>query len=502
MSRYVLAVDQSTQGTKGVLFDDQGILVCRADRPHRQIINDKGWVEHDPIEILENTVGVCDDVLKKAHVPSADVVALGISNQRETSLMWDKATGRPIYNAVVWQCARAAEICERAEIADKAELIRQKTGMRLSPYFPAAKLAWLMENVPEAKALSNEGRLACGTIDSWLVYNLTGKHKTDYSNASRTQLFNIVDLKWDRDLCDLFSVPMDSLPEVCMSDSVFGITDINGVLDHTVPVCGVLGDSHAALFGQDCRKPGQIKATYGTGSSVMMNIGDKPQFSQSGLVTSLAWGMNGKVEYVFEGNLNYTGAVITWLKRDVQLIQTDTEATEMALAANPNDRAYFVPAFTGLGAPYWDSNATGLLTGVTRTTGRNEIAKACLDCIAYQITDLIELMGQDAGMKLTALRVDGGPTASTYLMQFQSDIAQVTVQIPDLQELSAMGAAYAAGIAVGIYDPDEIYDHVRRREYIHSMDQKKRDALYLGWKSAVQQTLSASKKVTQQAISL
>lgn len=489
MSRYVLAVDQSTQGTKGVLFDERGILVCRADRPHRQIVNDRGWVEHDPVEILENTIGVCDDVLKKAHVASSDVAAFGISNQRETSLMWDEATGRPIYNAIVWQCARAAEICTRPEIEEKAELIRQKTGMHLSPYFPAAKLMWLVENVPEAKALSEEGRLACGTVDSWLIYHLTGNHKTDYSNASRTQLFNIVDLKWDEELCTLFSIPMNSLPEVCMSDSVFGMTDLDGMLDHQIPVCGVLGDSHGALFGQDCRKPGQIKATYGTGSSVMMNIGNKPQFSGRGLVTSLAWGMNGKIEYVFEGNLNYTGAVITWLKKDVGLIQTDMEATEMALAANPNDRTYFVPAFTGLGAPYWDSSATGLLTGVTRTTGRNEIAKACLDCIAYQITDLIELMEQEAGMTLTSLRVDGGPTASEYLMQFQSDMSQVTVQIPDLQELSAMGAAYAAGITAGIYDPDTIYDHVQRREYIHGMDQEKRDALYQGWKAAVQQTL-------------
>lgn len=384
------------------------------------------------MEIIDNTVTVCGDVLAKADVDGGSVAAIGISNQRETTLMWDRATGRPVYNAIVWQCTRAVEICERPEVARRAEEIRKKTGINLSPYFPAAKLCWLMENIPETKALAAQGKLACGTIDSWLVYCLTGNHKTDYSNASRTQLFNITDLKWDAELCGLFGIPMNSLPEVCMSDSNFGETDLRGLLPHPVSIHGVLGDSHGALFGQDCRKPGQIKATYGTGSSVMMHIGDKPKFSESGLVTSLAWGMNGKVEYVFEGNLNYTGAVMAWLREDVSLIATDSEATELAYKASPNDRTYFVPAFTGLGAPYWDSHATGLLTGITRTTGRAEIAKACLECIAYQITDLVELMRKESGLPVDTLRVDGGPTASRYLMQFQSDIANVTVQIPDL----------------------------------------------------------------------
>lgn len=493
MSRYILAVDQSTQGTKGLLFDENGILAARADRPHRQIINGKGWVEHDPVEILENTVAVCGDVLAKAGIDGGGVAAIGISNQRETSMMWDKASGRPVYNAVVWQCARAAEICERPEIAGRAEEVRLKTGLNLSPYFPAAKLCWLMENVPEAKYLAIQGRLACGTMDSWLVYGLTGNHKTDYSNASRTQLFNITDLKWDEALCKLFSISLDSLPEVCMSDSDFGKTDLRGLLPHPVPICGVLGDSHGALFGQDCRRPGQIKATYGTGSSVMMHIGDQPRFSDSGLVTSLAWGIDGRVAYVFEGNLNYTGAVMTWLREDVGLIAADGEATELAGKANPNDRTYFVPAFTGLGAPYWDSRATGLLTGITRTTGRAEIAKACLECIAYQITDLVELMRRDAGISVDALRVDGGPTASRYLMQFQSDIANAAVQVPDLQELSGMGAAYAAGIAAGLYHPEQVYRHISRQEYVPRMDQSVREEAYGGWKSAVDQVLNRKK---------
>ena len=276
-----------------------------------------------------------------------------------------------------------------------------------------------------------------------------------------------------------------------MSDENYGETDIRGVLDHKVPVHGVLGDSHGALFGQNCRTPGKVKATYGTGSSVMMHIGDRPKFSENGLVTSLAWGIGGKVEYVFEGNLNYTGAVMTWLKKDVGLIATDMEATELAYTANPNDRTYFVPAFTGLGAPYWDSRATGLLTGITRTTGRAEIVRACLDCIAYQITDLVLLMSLEADTPLDELRVDGGPTASTYLMQFQADIAGVTVRIPDLQELSGMGAAYAAGMAVGLYDQDRIYDHIQHRNYLTKMGTAKQDLLYHGWRDAVRRTLSS-----------
>jgi len=492
MSSYILAVDQSTQGTKGLIFDELGTLVARADRAHRQIVNEKGWVEHNPIEIIQNTISVAREVAEKAGVRREDIKALGISNQRETSLMWDRETGVPIYNAIVWQCARAVEICERPNIAQLADTVKSRTGLNLSPYFPAAKLTWLMENVPEAKTLAEKGRLCCGTIDSWLVYSLTGgkNFKTDYSNASRTQLFNILELKWDTKLCEAFGIPMGALPEVCMSDSNFGDTTLGGWLDSPIPIHGVLGDSHGALFGQDCRRPGQIKATYGTGSSVMMNIGSKPQFSSHGLVTSLAWGMNGRVEYVFEGNLNYTGAVITWLKRDIKLISNDSEATDLAYAANPLDKTYFVPAFTGLGAPYWDSRATGVLTGVTRTTGRAELAKACLDCIAYQIADLTILMGEDSGIPTTTLRVDGGPTESAYLMQLQSDISNVIVQIPDIQELSGMGAAYAAGIATRLYDAGSIFDHVQRREYTPAMSDEQRSKLYNGWKAAVKQTLS------------
>ena len=487
---YVIAVDQSTQGTKGLLFDDSGALVCRSDRPHRQLIDARGWVEHDPAEIYQNTLGVCADVLKTSGADPAEVACMGISNQRETSLMWDRSTGKPIYNAVVWQCARGTEICARPAVAARAEDVRARTGLNLSPYFPAAKLCWLIENVPEAETLAAQGRLACGTVDSWLLFKLTGVHKTDYSNASRTQLFNITALRWDEELCSLFKIPADALPEVCMSDSVFGQTDLGGLLPGKIPVRGVLGDSHGALFGQDCRSPGGIKATYGTGSSVMLNIGDKPLFSDAGIVTSLAWGTGGKVSYVFEGNLNYTGAVITWLKDQAGLISSAAETEALARLADSGDRAYFVPAFTGLGSPYWDSAATGLLTGVTRTTGKNEIVKACLECIAYQITDLLEIMKREYGGEMRALRADGGPTANAYLMQFQSDIAGAEVRIPGLQELSGMGAAYLAGISAGVYDTERIFGGIRYSSYRPTMPAEKRASLYRGWKNAVRQALA------------
>ena len=490
MGNYILSVDQSTQGTKGLLFDAAGKLVCRADRTHRQIVNEKGWVSHSPEEILKNVLGVCRDVIEKAGIDPADVAAFGISNQRETTVAWDKKTGKPLCDAIVWQCARASEISARHE--GEAESIRKKTGLTLSPYFPASKMQWITENVPEAKELAAHGALAFGTVDAWLVWNLTSERRfqTDYSNASRTQLFNIFELEWDKDLLRSFGIPENALPAVTMSDGDFGMTDLGGLLPKPVPIRGVLGDSHGALFGQDCRKPGQIKATYGTGSSVMMNIGETPKLSDAGLVTSLAWGRNGKVSYVFEGNLNYTGAVITWLKDQVGLIKDAGETGPLAEAANPNDRAYFVPAFTGLGAPYWKSGATGMFTGITRVTGRNELVRACVDCIAYQITDLVALMRTESGFPVAELRVDGGPTANEYLMQFQSDIAETIVRIPELAELSGMGSAFLAGIAVGLYDEETVFTGIEHTEYRPEMAEMPREQKLAGWKEAVEQVLA------------
>lgn len=490
MVKYVLAIDQSTQGTKGLLFDETGHLMARKDRSHRQLVNEKGWVEHDPEEIRENTLAVCRDVAAEAGILPEQIRAVGISNQRETTLMWDKKTGEPVCNAIVWQCARAAEVCRRHR--EDAAMIQAGTGLPLSPYFPASKLQWMMENVQKAQLLGQEHRLAAGTIDTWLIYSLTEEHafKTDYSNASRTQLFNIETLQWDEQLLRIFGIPEDAMAEVCMSDSVFGYTNLGGLLPEAVPICGVLGDSHGALFGQNCRKPGQTKATYGTGSSVMMNTGEKRVQPGNGLAASLAWGRHGRVEYVLEGNLNYTGAVISWLKDNVGLIACAGETESIAREANPADRAYFVPAFTGLGAPYWDSEATGMLTGITRLTGKKEIVRACVDCIAYQITDLIQLMRQMSGESIKELRVDGGPTGNAYLMQFQSDMTNAVVFVPEIQELSGMGAAYMAGISAGVYEEERIFEQLSRREYHPQMDAVQRENRYRGWQQAVGQALA------------
>lgn len=484
-NRYVVAVDQSTQGTKGLLFSENGVLLCRADRAHRQIVNEQGWVSHDPEEIYKNVLGVCKDVTERTGIDAEAIAAFGISNQRETSVAWDRRTGKPVCPAIVWQCARASEIAARHK--SEADAIREKTGLTLSPYFPASKFQWIIENIPEAKTLAEKDLLALGTVDAWLVFRLTNgeRFQTDYSNASRTQLFHIFDLKWDEELLRSFEIPESVLPKVTMSDGDFGETDLDGLLPKKIPIRGVLGDSHGALFGQDCRKKGQIKATYGTGSSVMMNLGETPLRSDVGLVTSLAWGRNGKVSYVFEGNLNYTGAVITWLKNDLGLITDVSETATLAESANPNDRTYFVPAFSGLGAPYWKSDATGMFTGITRMTGKKELVKACVDCIAYQITDLVELMRQESGEVVPELRVDGGPTSNPYLMQLQSDLIGTSVRIPEIAELSGMGSAYLAGIATGVYDEEEIFRRIIHTSFSPQMEKEAGQQKLAGWKEAV-----------------
>ena len=490
MSRYVLGIDQSTQGTKALLFDEEGALICRTDLPHRQYINEKGWVEHDPEEIYINTLAVVKNLVEKAGINKNDLAVLGISNQRETAMVWNRTTGKPVYNAVVWQCARGARICEEIEKAGDADMIRSHTGLQLSPYFSAAKIAWVLKNVEGVQEIADKSELCCGTIDSWIVYKLTGgkEVRTDYSNASRTQMFNISELKWDKQVCGLFGIPTTALPEVTDSDGKYGTTNFDGYLDHEIPIRGVLGDSHGALFGQGCVEKGMIKSTYGTGSSVMMNIGEEPVFSNR-VVTSLAWKLGGEVNYVLEGNINYTGAVITWLKDDLELISSPDETEQLAKESNPADKSYLVPAFTGIGAPYWDSEATGILTGMTRTTKRKEIVRAALDCIAYQITDVIKTMSAESGIDISELRVDGGPTKNKYLMQFQSDIAHVTVQVPSSEELSGIGAAYAAGIAVGIYNKEEVLNKMTRTRFTPQMQSEERAQKYAGWKSAVEQVL-------------
>jgi len=497
--QYIIGIDQSTQGTKALLFDGKGKLLLRTDLPHRQIVNEQGWVSHDLNEIYRNTVEAVKCLMEKSEISTDDVAAIGISNQRETTGIWDKATGEPLGPAVVWQCGRAGFIVEEWLEKGYGERVKQVTGIPLSAYFPAAKMAWLLRNA-QIPGRNNEealwrkvqvGEICLGTIDSWLVYKLTGEHafKTDYSNASRTQLFNLETLCWDEEICGMLGIPIGCLAKVCDSDAVYGYTDMEGLFVEPVPIRAVLGDSHGALFGQGCLQSGMIKATYGTGSSLMMNVGEKPVFSKHGVVTSLAWGRHGKVKYVLEGNLNYTGAVITWLKEDVRLIDDPKETEELAFQANPKDAAYLVPAFTGLGAPYWNENARACICGMSRITGKAELAKAALECIAYQTTDLVEAMEQDTGMRIQELRADGGATKNRYLMQFQSDLLQGKVKVPQTEELSGIGAAYMAGIAVGIYQEEVLFSQNTSKDYLPVMEKVIRDEKYAGWKKAVERVL-------------
>lgn len=479
MSDYILGIDQSTSGTKAVLFDEAGKMTGRADLPHAQKISPEGWVSHDPMEIYQNVNMVVRQLIARTGIKKEEIIALGISNQRETALVWDRNTGLPLADAVVWQCGRGEAICQRLQ--DQAQAVQDKTGLPLSPYFSAAKLAWILEHTNREKA-----EVCLGTIDSWLVFQLTNGavFQTDYSNASRTQLFNIHTLEWDAELCSWFGIDPGTLPQVSDSNGFFGETDFAGYLPKPIPICGVMGDSHGALFGQGCVKPGMLKATYGTGSSVMMHIGQKPVRSQNGLVTSLAWGLDGKVQYVLEGNINYTGSVIKWLVDDMQLIASAKEAGNIAAEANPQDTTYLVPAFTGLGAPHWKPDVKAMLCGMGRSTGRAEIVKAAEECIAYQIADIVAALRQDTGIDIEEIRVDGGPARDSFLMQFQSDILHTGLSVPEIEELSVSGAAYAAGIKAGLYDTG-ILDKMGRRFYAPVMGESRRQEKYSGWKQAV-----------------
>lgn len=490
MNECVLSIDQSTQGTKALLFSSDGQLLVRRDVPHKQMIDERGWVEHDPEEIFDHVLKVAAEAVQEADVDPAAVRVIGLTNQRETALAWDRETGKPVGNAIVWQCARGEGIC--TELAEKgyADSIREATGLNLSPYFSAAKLAWIMRNVPEAGKLASQGRLCMGTVDSWLVFRLTGgrEFRTDFSNAARTQLFNIRDLSWDAHACEVFGVPMSALPEPTASDGDFGSTDFGGLLPQPVPIRAVLGDSNAALFGQGCTQPGMVKATYGTGSSVMMNMGGRLVESKD-LVTSIAWGSREDITYVLEGNINYSGAVITWLKDDMMLISSPADTGQLAQSANPADTTYLVPAFSGLGAPYWDPDARAMACGMTRTTGRAEFVKAALESIAYQIADVVRVMERDSGLQIGELRTDGGATKNDYLMQFQSDIIGHNVSISATAELSALGAAFMAGEAIGMYNNDMLLAASSHRTLSPQMRPEVREEKYQGWQDAVRKVL-------------
>lgn len=490
--KYILAIDQSTSATKVMLFDSQANLVNRVSKAHEQYYPSEGFVEHDAEEIFSNTVAVMQEVLNQTNVNTSDVSAISITNQRETSLIWDRTTGKPIANATVWQCQRGKDYCKKLNEQGYGPTIRQKTGLLVDPYFSASKLRWLINNVDGAKELAQRGDLLLGTIDSWLLWKLTnGKvHATDYSNACRTMLFNINTLKWDEELIELFDLYPSMFPEVRFSDQIFGYTDPLIVFDQPVAIAGLLGDSHAALFGQNCFEPGMAKATYGTGSSIMMNIGNDPISAPTGLVTSVGFGRAGKIDYVFEGNIHCTGDTINWLVNDAEMISNSAESEKLALSVKDSNQVYFVPSFVGLGAPYWDNQARACISGMARNTKKAHIVRAALESIAYQIKDLIDLMVENASIPFREMRVDGGPTRNNFLMQFQSDMLQQVVVRSNIEEISALGAAFMAGLACGFWkDLDEIKS-LRKvdKSFAPDMSTEEIEKLYSGWKVAVKRS--------------
>lgn len=492
--RYILSIDQSTSATKAIIFDEKGKLIHRVNVEHKQYYPKPGWVEHDPQEIYENTLIAINRVIQESQVNVQNISALSITNQRETALVWSRKTGKPIYNAIVWQCQRSSEICKKLEGKGLSKTIKEKSGLVLSPYFSASKIKWILDNVESARERAEAGELLCGTIDSWLVWKLTNgeSHLTDYTNASRTQLFNIKELSWDKELLEIFTIPECMMPKVKNSDDIFGYFPLGNSIKKIVPITGVIGDSHAALFGQTCFEKGMAKATYGTGSSIMMNIGDRVIIPESGIVTSIGWGIKDKVTYVLEGNINYTGATIKWLVENLELLSSSKEAGVMASTVEDSGGVYFVPAFVGLGAPYWDSDARAIITGMSSSTRKAHIVRAAEESIGYQIRDIIELMVKESGISLKELRVDGGPTRDDFLMQFQADILNVQVVRVKIEELSALGSAFIAGLTAGIWNNLEELTSLREvdRIFTPKMSLEERERLYSGWKLAVKRSLS------------
>lgn len=487
--KFILSIDQSTSATKVMLFDRNASLVHRISISHQQYYPADGFVEHNPDEIFENTVKGMAEILQLKDLHASDLAVVSITNQRETSLIWDKSTGKPIANAAVWQCQRGKDFCKSLNEQGFGPKISEKTGLIIDPYFSASKLRWIINHVEGAKEKAQNGDLLLGTMDSWLLWKLTnGKvHATDYSNACRTMLFNINTLRWDDELIELFGLHPSMFPEVKFSDQIFGCTEPSVVFEQAVPVAGLLGDSHAALFGQNCFEPGMAKATYGTGSSIMMNIGNQPLSSPEGLVTSIGWGRAGAIDYVFEGNIHCTGDTINWLVNDAELISNAKESESLALSVADNNQVYFVPSFVGLGAPYWDNQARACISGMSRNTKKAHIVRAALESIAYQVKDLIDLMVENASILFREMRVDGGPTRNNFLMQFQADMLRKEVVRGNIEEVSALGSAFMAGLAVGFWKGLDEINTLRKvgKTFYPEMSTEEIDKLYSGWKLAV-----------------
>ena len=493
MSRdYLLAIDQSTSGTKALVIDRSGAVAARSEAGHRQYYPAPGWVEHDPLEIYANVIRVAREALGKAGIEARRLAALTITNQRETAVLWDRTTGLPVHNAIVWQCQRTSGHCARLRAEGHEPMVQAKTGLMLDPYFSAAKWSWMLEHADGAKEKLNEGKLLAGTVDSWLVWKLTGGrvHATDYTNASRTSLYNIYALDWDGELCSLFGVPRELLPEVKPSDEIYGYTAEPELWDEPVPISGVIGDSQAALFGQMCHEPGMAKATYGTGTSVLMNIGAKPVSPGGGLVTAVAWGRGGAVTYALEGIIRTSGDTIKWVRDNLGLFRSFEEMDELLRQAPDNEGVYLVPAFVGLGAPYWAPDARAAITGMSRSAGRAHIVRAALESIAYQVHDAVDFMRRESGVALTELRADGGASRNAALMQFQADLLRSAVTASEVAELSAMGSAYLGGLGAGFWPSvEQLPGSGAGRRYEPAMEAAKRERLLAGWKKAVRSVL-------------
>ncbi|MDH3323962.1 MAG: glycerol kinase GlpK [Flavobacteriaceae bacterium] len=488
MKKYILSLDQGTTSSRTVLFDEKGMICGISQKETRQIYPKHGWVEQNPIEIYQTQLQTLKNVVKENKINAADIVAMGISNQRETTVVWNKTTGKPIYNAIVWQDLRTSTYCKELKEKGFEKYIHENTGLRIDSYFSATKIKWILENVPKAKAQAQKGMLLFGTIDTWLLWNLTnGKvHATDYSNASRTLLFNIKTLEWDQKLLDIFEIPRSMLPKVKASSDDFGAFDFQ---NYKLPITGIAGDQQAALFGQACFEKGDVKSTYGTGCFLLMNTGEKPHYSKHGLLSTIAWGLNGKIYYALEGSVFMAGAAVQWLRDALKIVKTAKETELIAKKIKDDYSVFVVPALSGLGAPYWDTDARGAIFGLSQNTGKDHLIKATLEAIAYQCKDLIIAMQHDAKVTLNSLKVDGGASANNYLMQFQADILNTIIERAKTIESTALGAAYLAGIGIGLWTMDDIVK-IRNTEkkFMPEMDTNKSDQLYAKWEKAVQRT--------------
>ena len=496
MEPYVVALDQGTTSSRAILFNRAGEIVSRAQHPFRQIYPQPGWVEHDPADIWATEKRALAEAVGAAHIDPKQIAAIGITNQRETTILWDRATGQPVHNAIVWQCRRTAPLCDELKEQGLGPLVTERTGLLIDAYFSGTKIRWLLDHVPGARQRAERGELCAGTVDSWLIWNLTGgaAHVTDYSNASRTMLFNIHTLRWDADLCAALGIPLSLLPEPLPNCHTYGavapgIPDLEDLAG--IPICGSAGDQPAALFGQACFTPGQAKNTYGTGCFTLMNVGDAPVASRSGLVTSVAWSLNGRTTYALEGSVFNAGSTIQWLRDELGLISSAPECDRLAESVPDSGGVYVVPAFTGLGAPYWDMYARGTIVGLTRGTTRAHIARAVLDAIALQVADLVRAMNADAPCPITTLRVDGGASVSDIMMQTQADLLRLPVDRPAQVETTAFGAAALAGLSAGVWSGLEELEALRRSQHVFLPQRPEGDceAQYRQWRRAVDRSL-------------